>query len=395
MYKDVIRENFVSLKRASSHARTQLLLGVLTKTEGIKGWRETTLGSPLVIYDLNDEQLFFNFPVFNYEGKQLGQVWTSASRINGAPVQSILLGDLPLNLKQVTYKAGEIVYQKYKRKILGTKLVCYAYPKLGIVVEWDNKGESQKTIIDIGDFSIVPDSVEHEMRGPGAVSSYEKISEKAASEGIEKYKRYDEMIDELQDRSGVDLSKPIKRGDFEIAQAVLEVEYIFPTLFYTKILTFCTHGFSHECFRLHGQENGVWCVVATGQMILDFWRFYETQTNIAAAMNTGVGGTSYAGEVNGLGSIACSHFNATHDANPTLTEALAEIDANRPFDYSYSYHAMACAGYRRLNLLKYFADPQYSLLIYDPSPVNVGTIRWETWGSGISAVDGFVYLRRT
>lgn len=395
MEKDIIRENAVSLKHAASHAMTQLHLGVLTKAEGIAGWRGANLGQPIIIYDLNGEPLFYDFPVHNNERKQLGQIRTSASRINGVPVQSIQMGSFPVNLKEATYKAAEVVSHRQKRKIIGTKLVCYAYPKLGIAVEWENKGESHQTIVDIGDFSIVPDEVEPEMRGPGAVSAYDRISKKTIQEAVRTFERHDQMVDELQEISGLDLSKPMKRGDFDIIQATLEVEFILPLLYFTKTLTFCTHGFSHECFRIHGQENGVWCVVATGQMLLDFWRFHETQTDIAAAMNTGPGGTGYADEVNGYHAIACSHFTATHDTSPTLAEARAEIDANRPFDYSYSYHAMACAGYRRLIFQRFLADPQYSLLIYDPSPVNIGTIRWETWGAGISAVDGFVYLRRT
>jgi hypothetical protein len=52
----------------------------------------------------------------------------------------------------------------------------------------------------------------------------------------------------------------------------------------TRRLTFCTHACSHECFFLHGQENGYYCVVATGQMLLDFWRYNFTQAQIAAAM---------------------------------------------------------------------------------------------------------------
>jgi hypothetical protein len=42
---------------------------------------------------------------------------------------------------------------------------------------------------------------------------------------------------------------------------------------------------------MHGQETSLWCTVATGQMMLDFWRYYFSQTDIATAMGTGSGGT--------------------------------------------------------------------------------------------------------
>jgi hypothetical protein len=145
---------------------------------------------------------------------------------------------------------------------------------------------------------------------------------------------------------------------------------------------------------MHGQETDVWCVVATGQMILDFWRYYYPQSDIATAMGTGAGGTGWTGEVNGLESLTCSHFDAQSDFSPTFAKVETEIDANRPFDYSYSYHAMACAGYRRQNISILGTTPEHSVYLYDPWPPNVGTIRWETWGAGVSAVAGFVYLRR-
>jgi hypothetical protein len=111
-------------------------------------------------------------------------------------------------------------------------------------------------------------------------------------------------------------------------------------------------------------------------------------------MGTGSGGTSYAGEIQGYQSLTCSHFTAQQEFSPTFAKAKAEIDANRPFDYSYSYHAMACAGYKEQNIYLVGTTPEKSVYLYDPWPVSIGTIRWETWGSGISPVDGFVYLRR-
>jgi hypothetical protein len=280
--------------------------------------------------------------------------------------------------------------------VVGTRLVCYAYPKLGISVEWKRRNEdrTRRTIVDIGDFSVVPDRVEPGMRGPGALSFYGQIVESRVPEAIEHFRSYDKIVEELQERSGKELSVQLRLLDFDAVQAqigtVIQLE-----LFKTKVLAFCTHGTSHDCFTLHGQQNGVWCVVATGQMILDFWRYYHAQTDIAKAMGTGSGGTSWNGEVSGLESLSCSHFDAQSDLSPAFSEAKAEIDANRPFDYSYSYHAMACAGYREQRFYIFGTQPVNSVLLYDPSPVNQGTIRWETWGAGVSPVAGFVYLRRT
>jgi len=393
--KKTIRAHITERKRAASHAAIQLHIGVLAKTPGMVDWRGANLGRPVTVYDLNDEPLFYDFPVLSRGRERLGLIRASASRVIGVPVPSIHLGPAVLNVDETSRKAARLIRQKYKRKVVSTKLVCYAYPKLGIAVRWEKRGEAQRTIVDVGDFSIVPEEVKPEMRGPGAVSSYGQIQEEAVPRAVRNFGRYGKVVDELQERSGKDLSTHLRLRDFDRVQAVLKKAVVQVELFYTKTLSFCTHGFSHECFTLHGQQNGVWCVPATGQMILDFWRYYRSQTDIATAMGTGAGGTGYAGEVNGYESIACNHFDAQSDSGPTIAKAKAEIVANRPFDYSYSYHAMACAGYSVARFTIAGVPPQHSLLLYDPSPVNTGTIRWETWGAGISPVDGFVYLTRT
>jgi hypothetical protein len=56
---------------------------------------------------------------------------------------------------------------------------------------------------------------------------------------------------------------------------------------------------------------------------------------------------------------------------------------------------MACAGYSQQNIYITGTQPLKQVYLYDPWPVNKGTIRWETWGdTSHSAVAGFVYLTR-
>jgi hypothetical protein len=383
----------VPQKRAASHAATHLHIGVATKTHGFEKFRGANLGKSTTVYDLNNEPLFYDFPVVTQKGEHIGLVRASASRVLGVPVPSIYLTPPAWNIQASMIKGKELVKTKFKGEVTNAKLVCYAYPKLGIAVEWKKERRTQRTILDIGDLSEVPEKAESGMRGPGAVSFYERAPEKAVPESLKLFKAYEKVVDDLQERSKQDLAtrKTITEINM-VYQAIPSIVQI--SVFKTKILTLCTHNFSHECFNLHGQDNGVYCVVATGQMLMDFYRFYHSQNAIATAMGTGAGGTSYAGEIKGYQSLTCSHFTAQQEFSPTFAKAKTEIDNNRPFDYSYSYHAMACAGYREQRIYLVGTTPERSLYLYDPSPVSIGTIRWETWGSGISPVDGFVYLRR-
>jgi hypothetical protein len=386
------REHFIEPKHAARHAAAHMHMSIFTNTPGMTAWRGANLGEPTLIYDLNDQTLFYDFPVLSSQREQVGTVRASASRVLGVPAPTTYLGGPRWHISRGILWAHKYVEKELRGRIIDSKPVCYAYPKLGIAVNWeDKKGQAQRTIIDAGDYSVVPERVESEMRGPGAFSVYDNIPEKVVPEAIEKFALYDKLVEELQERAGVDLAILLEIEEFHTVQTSLTAMLPY---YYTKILTFCTHGYSHECFRLHPQETGVNCVPATGQMILDFWRYYNLQSDVATKMNTGSTGTGWTDEVNGLKSLTCSHFDAQDDHSPTFDKVKTEINANRPFDYSYSYHAMACAGYRQVNIHILGTTPDQSVYIYDPSPVNTGTIRWETWGSGISAVAGFVYLRR-
>jgi hypothetical protein len=391
--KELLKKYRIGTKSAARHAATHMHMGIFTNTPGLAAWRGANLGESTMVYDLNGYPLFYDFPVVSPQHEQIGLIRTSANRVLGAPVSSMYIGGPRWDAGKATIWAEQYVRTKLKGSVLESKLVCYAYPKLGILVQWKNsKGEPKRIIVDIGDYTLVPENVEPNMRGPGAISVYDSMTERKIPSALKTFSAYSRVVNRLQRRSRLDLADSHKLEASESIQHHISV--IIPW-FTTKIISFCTHGDSHECFHMHGQETDYWCVVATGQMILDFWRYYHSQNDIATAMGTGTGGTSYTGEVNGLESLTCNHFDASSDMSPTFTKAKAQIDANRPFDYSYSYHAMACAGYRQQNIYIFGTTPENSVYLYDPWPPNVGTIRWEVWGAGISSVDGFVYLTRS
>jgi hypothetical protein len=385
------KEYLLDPERAAAHAAARLHFGVASSLPGLAGWRGASLDPHTTVYDLNGEPLFYDFPVAGPDGAPLGMVRASAATPLGDPVLSVYLGPARWSVSRAAERATAMVTREYKGQVLKATLVCYAYPKLGIALEWKKpRGSAQRTIFDIGDFSVVPETVAKDLRGPGAVSLYDRIPEQAVAPAIEHFGVHDKVLAEVEERSKLKLGRKLERLEFEAIQtSVIGVIQWWTT----RILTFCSHTYSHECFVLHGQENGYYCVVATGQMLLDFWRYNYSQTQIASAMGTTSGGTSYTGEVNGYKSLTCSHFDAQSDSSPTFDKAKAQIDANRPFDYSYPWHAMACAGYSQQNIYLAGTQPIKQLYLYDPSPVNKGTIRWETWGAG-PVVDGFVYLWR-
>jgi hypothetical protein len=378
MQMELSKKYLVSPERAEIHAATQIHLAMYSNTPGISAWRSgINFDEAQTIYDLNGQPLFYDFTVYSNNDDPVGIVRATASTVLGVPVCSVYLGAPRWDIGKANEKAKKLVEKKFRAQVASSKLVCYAYPKLGIALEWvdPRKHKRGRTIIDVSDLSIIPEIKRPKARGVGAWSIYDKIPTRKVPGAVKKYALHNNFVSRLKRSKKFDIVKSLSGDKFALAQAQFAKYY---SSYEAKILSFCTHSFSHECFRMHGQETDVWCVVATGQMILDFWRYYETQSNIATAMGTGAGGTGWTGEVNGLESLTCNHFDAQSDLNPSFSKAMKEINANRPFDYSYPRHAMACVGYSRYKLTFLNIDSVY---LYDPWPVNTGAIRWEVWGT--------------
>ncbi len=127
---------------------------------------------------------------------------------------------------------------------------------------------------------------------------------------------------------------------------VSEFAYIAFPFSSSKVIRYGPRCRPHECFQLYAQQTNVYCAVATGQMILDFYRRYFTQDQIAAAMGTDSGGTSNPGQVAGYESLSNNCLDATYDTSAAWSEAKSEIDANRPLK---SEHPGPRARVRRLD----------------------------------------------
>jgi hypothetical protein len=177
---------------------------------------------------------------------------------------------------------------------------------------------------------------------------------------------------------------------------VLVSDYLYFEFYSSKVLKYAPRCSPHDCFALYAQQTNVYCAVATGQMILDFYRYNFDQLAIAAAMGTDAGGTSFDGQVTGYEALSKGCLDATHDSSADWTEAKAEIDANRPLKSGIPGHARACAGWKRQNFTLVGSPPVRGLQIYDPWPWNAdicagGAVYWEDWDAVTHT--NFCYVR--
>ena len=354
---------------------------------------------PLVLHDLNGQELFYEFEVMD-GNRVAGLVKTSASRTLGTPVPTIELGPRRWDHNRVTQRAQEQVKKLYsKASILRTELVVYGYPKIGVRVDFDDPKLGRKgLIVDVSDLSVVERFGSDELEGETAYSFYHEVVEPQAEERL---RRYDLADRELEAARSVD--EKILADSFtvrelpEIRKALLPtVDLIALQIYSSRVIRYAPRCTPHECFALYAQQTNVFCAVATGQMILDFYRYYYTQNQIAAAMNTGAGGTSNPDQVDGYHSLTHNCMVAIFDGSADWAEAKAEIDANRPLKSGIPGHARACAGWMRQNIFLIGQAPKRWLRIYDPWPWNAdicngGNIVWEDWDTVNHT--NFIYLR--
>jgi hypothetical protein len=145
----------------------------------------------------------------------------------------------------------------------------------------------------------------------------------------------------------------------------------------------------HPCSELIGQATNVWCVGASVQMVLRFWRYEYTQDRIAQALGLGTrtspNGLPYSrvGDVvTQLEALTSNALDATMVTNPGFDLFRDEIRGNRPLISFIPGHSRTVAGYHSCLLHLPGQLPFKGLLVYDPWPPNVGTIhRYENFNT--------------
>lgn len=355
--------------------------------------------SPLTLYDLNGQELFYEFDILE-EDRLVGSVKTSASRTLGTPVPTIELGSRGWDPDHATRESQALAKKLYpKATLLGSELVVYGYPKIGVRVDLeDPKKGRQSLIFDVSDMGMVERYGSDELEGRTAYSFYQEIVEPQVDERLHRYELADRELDAAQAVDEKILARSLTARQLPaIKKAILPVSDLVIIPFYSsRTIRYAPRCTPHECFALYAQQTDVYCAVATGQMILDFYRYYYSQVQIAAAMNTGAGGTTNSNQVDGYHSLTHNCMVATFDGTADWAEAKAEIDANRPLKSGIPGHARACAGWMRQNIFFIGQPPKRWLRIYDPWPWNAdicsgGKIVWEDWDTVTHT--NFIYLR--
>jgi hypothetical protein len=402
MVKQVIEPRSpVNEKKVKEHIKFAIVKNWIGKVYGFEGWFKIQVEEkPLVIHDLNGQVLFYEYQI-NLDNQVVGVAKGSASKLIGSPVPQIQLGPRRWDPNDAVLKAKESVKKLYPNaKISKTEFVCYSYPKIGVRVDLsDSKGDARSLIFDVASTNLVDRFGADELPGFTSYSFYDEIIEHDATKREALWDATDKNLEAVKraiPRIFGPKMDPRERKTIEEAYVKLSIYPVAISLFSQKIIQYCPHCSTHNCNALHSQHTDVYCACATGQMILDFYRFYYNQDECAAAMGTGPYGTYISSMVDGLESLSKYCLDAVLDGSADWSEAKSEIDANRPLASLVPGHARACFGWKRQNIYLLGATPARWLYILDPWPWNSdiclgGAVYWEDW----SAVNHtyFIYVR--
>lgn len=381
---------------------------------------------PLIIYDLNNEYLFYDYYI-KQDNLITGSIRCSASKLVGSAVISFLPDVFSYN---VIDEVEKLVSKNYpKCDITSSKLVCYCYPKVGVLVELDGSGK--KLLYDAYTYDLLDENIDlnvsFQFKQPGKDTGHEYLSyidniPEGSSPILDDYKNeitimktmyaqirdlnYSNINDkgkaigELsrhitdisfaynnsepsdiqmlnEDMKGSDSSNSGNTKDpdeFEIFDYELLSSYFDknPPIISSVVLP----------LKLIGQETKDYCVMATAQMIFDYYNINPSQSEIAQAMKYSTGGVVPENQVEGFEKFLGDEFDVVFDNTPTWEECISSINNYYPLKVAVPGHSRACRGWKKFvyldpSLKKPVREDLY-LLINDPSPINKGSTYWES-----------------
>jgi Peptidase_C39 like family len=345
-----------------------------------EGARIRSAGTP--IFDLNGELLFHRVPV-SRGASRIGYADLAVNPALGGPLLAVSHG---LDWNQRQLRAAGIEAAKKRKRNLGydrVRFVAYSYPKIALQFL---KGGREVLMLELVTWAVVP-------------SARNKDRKPLEPENFERWSLLDELPNERKKKGSSEHGKRmkvhetgrLKRMDLSVISAKT-LDWATIKLVDTRELHFSkAQSDHHVCYEVRGQQTDVWCVGASVEMLLDFYRYNYTQVRLAQELGLGTlanpNGLPYArvGDVVTVIENLSSHaLDATMVVNPGFGTFETQIQANRPLISFIPGHSRTVTGYTHSLLVLPGQLPFRGLLVYDPWPPNVGVVtRWENFDTQI------------
>jgi hypothetical protein len=341
------------------------------------------------VFDINGDELFFRIPVIA-RSRTSGYVDFARAGAFGEPVIAVAPDAAwdPDDLIKRGIEAAE------GQGIVGVsdqevRFVAFSFPKLGLQFMRDGR---EIALLELHTWTPVPPSrrTEEQYLPPSNFERWSYLEEMPGDLRATREREFEARIDiwRANLQTLPDDLRILPPQEFERFLPVFERIIINRS----RQLHYSSRLSDHEiCYELRGQETNVWCVGASVQMLLDFYRYEYSQVRLASELGLGTlsnpNGLPYArvnDVVTVIEKLTCNALNATINSAPHWNEFESEINANRPLISIVPGHCRTVAGYTRSLLTLFGLPPFRGLLVYDPWPPNAGVItRWENFNTQI------------
>lgn len=338
---------------------------------------------PIVIDDLNGEPLYHDYALTS-GGTVAGTIRCAANRKLGSPVISISHAAPGWSPDAALRMATEALHkQRPTARVVGSQLVCYANPKIGIrlIFELSSGAGPESAIFDVSSGQPVGQSTDPDNQ----FTAYSLLASLPANEIASRRSQF--LASEQQ------IATVIAPSAATMASPTLPLPppHLLMRQGLVQLSPYCPGsgpGNSH-----YAQITDYFCVDASAQMLMEHYGWNYTQNQIAIAMDTSVanGGTTGAGLTTGFASLTHNSLPLTFDNGASraqqFQDAMTEVDANRPLFTQVPHHYRVCMGYQE-NLLAIWSALGLGrmLYIFDPWPWNPdlckpGAPYWESWAT--------------
>jgi len=347
-------------------AHQQMVAASLHGMDAVAG--ATVASEPQTIYDLNGEPLFHDYALVE-AGTVAGTVRTAAHRALGAPLISVSHSAPGWSAGSGLRMATETLHStEPKAVVTASRLVCYAYPKIGVELSYTVGRKSAKALFDASSGGAVASVTKD-------AHQFTRYSLLGTLKGAPARVRASRAVE-------AQLAKiPISPRPIIIPHTVQKLVMLSPYCSGSVV------GLTH-----YAQITDYFCVDASAQMLLEHYGWNYTQNQIAVAMGTSpsIGGTSGTGLTTGFKSLTDNTLILSFDGSSTRAQqfgdAVNEVNANRPLFTQVPHHYRVCVGYSEVFTGLLGIVTNQMLYIYDPWPWNPdlcspGAPYWETWSS--------------
>jgi hypothetical protein len=338
------------------------------------------IGTP--IHDINGTMLFYRMPLRRGRTAS-GYVDIAVEEAMGEPLLAISMG-VDWNEKTLI-KEGVAMARKGRRELKydTVRFVAYSFPK--IALQFLLAG-TEVLMLELYTWAQVPPSRKRE-RKPLEPSNFERWS------------LLDELPQDMRNSRIKNFKKRLELWSVSALQRIdpniIRKDMLRTKDFVLKLVDMRDIHYSsrdtdhHPCYELRGQQTNVWCVAASTEMVLNFYRYSYDQPRLAQELGLGTLANPNALSYSRVGDVVTviekltsNALDVTMHTNPGWNVFHDEIKANRPLISFIPGHSRSVAGYTHnmFTIVNQFSFR--GLMVYDPWPPTTGVItRWENFST--------------